>query len=120
MASSYANDILSNPAVLDYTPLRLKDPNPQPTAIDADPCTKALGIVWNKVSDTLTISTSSLPSLSSQINVTKKTLVSDVEKTFDNLGWFSPTMIVAKILLQRCWEQRIDWDDLVPNVYLEE
>ena len=34
--------------------------------------------------------------------------MSDVAKTFDILGWFSPTMIIAKILLQRCWEQRID------------
>ena len=33
-------------------------------------------------------------------NVTKRVLMSDVGKTFDVLGWFSPCMIKIKILLQ--------------------
>ena len=41
-------------------------------------------------------------------------LVSDVAKTFDVFGWFSPTIITIKILLQKLWEQRIDWDETVP------
>ena len=48
-------------------------------------------------------------------NITKWMLVSDVAKTFDMLGWFSPTTIKVKILLQRLWEQKIDWDDPVPT-----
>lgn len=41
-------------------------------------------------------------------------LVSDVAKTFDVLGWFAPTIILVKILLQRLWELKIGWDDDVP------
>ena len=45
----------------------------------------------------------------------QRALVSDIAKTFDVLGWFSPSMVKAKILLQRCWEQKLDWDDPVPS-----
>jgi len=47
-------------------------------------------------------------------NITKRMLVSDIAKTFDVLGWFSPTIIKVKILLQRLWEQKVDWDDQMP------
>ena len=40
-------------------------------------------------------------------------LISDIAKTFDVLGWFSPSIIKVKILLQKVWELRIDWDDHV-------
>ncbi len=42
-------------------------------------------------------------------------LISDVSKTFDILGWFSPTIIKVKILFQRLWELKIDWDEPVPT-----
>lgn len=51
--------------------------------------------------------------------ITKRFLVSDIAKTFDVLGWFSPSIVIAKILLQRAWEHRIDWDDDVPNTIVE-
>ncbi len=35
---------------------------------------------------------------------------------FDVLGWFSPTVIKMKVLLQRLWEVKLDWDDPVPDV----
>jgi hypothetical protein len=41
-------------------------------------------------------------------------LVSDVVKVFDVLGWFAPATVHMKILLQRLWEQKSDWDDPVP------
>ena len=44
--------------------------------------------------------------------------MSDVAKTFGVLGWFSPTIIKVKILMQRLWELKIDWDDpLPPNIH---
>ena len=77
--------------------------------------TKTLGIVWNNSSDTLKLSILSLSSPPSQIDPTKRSVVSDVAKTFDILGWFSPTTIIAKILLLRCWEQKVNWDGQVPQ-----
>ena len=49
--------------------------------------------------------------------MTKRSLVSDVAKTF---GWYSPTIVKAKILLQALWLEGIGWDDCVPNTILEE
>ena len=46
---------------------------------------------------------------------TKRTLASDIAKTFDVLGWFAPVIIKAKILLQRLWEEGLGWDDPVPS-----
>ena len=46
--------------------------------------------------------------------------MSDIAKTYDVLGWFSPTIVKAKILLQRVWEARVDWDEEVPESIHEE
>ena len=52
--------------------------------------------------------------------MTKRALVADVARTVDALGWYSPTLIKAKILLQLLWLERISWDDCVPSTILEE
>ena len=41
--------------------------------------------------------------------------MSDIVKTFDILGWFSPAFIKVKNLLQQLWELKVDWDDPVPE-----
>ena len=82
-----------------------------------DQYTKTLGIEWNSNSDHFRLTIASLPSLKS---ITKRKLVSDIAKTFDILGWFAPAIIKVKILLQRLWEQRVDWDDVVPDPIHEE
>ena len=55
---------------------------------------------------------SDLPPLS---NMTKRSLVSDIAKLFDILGWFSPVIVKMKILLQQLWELKLSWDDPVPQ-----
>ena len=52
--------------------------------------------------------------------LTKRALVSDIAKTFDDLGWFAPVIIKAKILLQRVWESGTGWDDSVPETITSE
>ena len=63
---------------------------------------------WNTKSDHFRPTISRLPSVAT---VTKCFLVSDIAKTYDVLGWFSPAMIKVKILTQRLWELKIHWDD---------
>ena len=82
------------------------------TIPDIDTYTKTLGIEWNAVADCFRLTVAELPP---PVNVTKRFLVSDVAKTFDILGWFSPSIILVKILLQRLWELKVDWDDVVPQ-----
>ena len=77
-------------------------------SLDADAYTKTLGIAWNATSDHFRITAAQLPTLE---NLT-------IAKTFGVLDWFSPSFVKAKILLQRCWEQKLDWDDPVPSSIL--
>ena len=79
---------------------------------DATEYTKTLDIEWNPSSDQFHLTVSKLPISD---HITKQLLVSDITKTFDVLGWFAPSIIKAKILLQRCWEQKLNWDDPVPS-----
>ena len=78
--------------------------------------TKTLGLEWNTATDTFHMTVSKLSSFET---VTKRILVSDIAKVFDVLGWFSPAIVSMKILLQRVWEERVDWDDSVPGVIQE-
>ena len=45
--------------------------------------------------------------------LTKRALASDIARLFDILGWCSPAVIKPKILLQRLWEDKLNWDDPV-------
>jgi len=47
---------------------------------------------------------------------TKRNITSNVAKVFDSLGFLSPATIKMKILLQRLWELKLEWDDSVPQV----
>jgi len=50
--------------------------------------------------------------------ITKCLLVSDIAKTFDVLGWFSPSTVKMKILLQQLWELKVGWDNSVlPSIH---
>ena len=77
---------------------------------------KTLGLEWNTNMDHFCLTVADLPPLE---RVTRHLLVSDIDKTFDVLGWFAPTVVKAKILLQRLWEQKVDWDDPVPQAIRE-
>ena len=74
--------------------------------------TKTLGLEWNTVTDIFHITISKLPPSET---VTKRILVSDIAKVFDVLEWFAPATVSVNILLQRVWEERVDWDDPVPE-----
>ena len=71
-----------------------------------------LGVFWNSSSDNFFIRMN-LPVNSS--NYTKRTILSDVSKLFDPLGWFAPVLVYAKILIQDLWIAAVDSDELVPD-----
>ena len=99
-------------SVLQHIPAELRDSQSFHNVPDTEEYTKTLGVEWNSTSDYFRLTVAKLPSTR---DLTKRLLVSDVAKTFDVLGWFSPTIIKIKILLQRIWELKIDWDDPLPS-----
>ena len=48
-------------------------------------------------------------------SMTKQTMLSNISRVFDALGWFSPTTIQIKIIILRTSELDIGWDDQVPE-----
>ncbi|XP_078043950.1 uncharacterized protein LOC144473703 [Augochlora pura] len=50
---------------------------------------------------------------SSDNPMTKRELFSEIAKLYDPLGWLSPVVIRAKILMQSQWLEKIQWDEPV-------
>ncbi len=99
----------SDPIVIEHLSPELREAHPSHLLNEY---TKTLGIKWNSTTDQFQLNVSELPPPE---RVTKRSFVSDVARTFDILGWFSPSIISVKILLQRLWEHGIGWDDDVPS-----
>ena len=107
----------SDPYVLESIPTDLRDSQATVILSHSDQYTKTLGIEWNASCDHFRVNITQLPPIE---YMTKRSFVYDVAKTFDSLGWYSPTIVKAKILLQALWFEGIGWDDCVPNAILEE
>ena len=73
---------------------------------------KALGVHWDSSRDVLQVSIGTLSPLK---QCTKRSVISDIAKTFDVLGWFAPATILMKILFQHLWEIKLEWDEEVPR-----
>ena len=102
----------NNILVLESIPRELQDPQVVHTINNTSDYTMTLGIKWNPQLDHFRITVAKLPFLE---GVTKRMLVSDITKTFDVLRWFSRTVVKVKILLQRLWELKVDWDSPIPQ-----
>ncbi|XP_036320498.1 uncharacterized protein LOC118735002 [Rhagoletis pomonella] len=73
---------------------------------------KALGIAWNPAKDHISIKAY----LETDYKITKRQILSDIVKLFDPLGLLSPVVVVAKLILQQIWKEKIDWDQAVTGV----
>lgn len=71
-----------------------------------------LGLGWNPSTDNLHFPTKPL-TVSGKL--TKRIIMSNSLKIFDPLGLLSPSIIIPKIMLQKLWLLKIDWDDPVPQ-----
>jgi hypothetical protein len=77
-----------------------------------DPVTKTLGLSWNSSDDVLTVPTSAT---SSDLKITKRHVLKKIATVFDLLGFVSPVVVQAKILLQELWSRGYEWDEPVTD-----
>ncbi|XP_050339525.1 uncharacterized protein LOC126765898 [Bactrocera neohumeralis] len=68
---------------------------------------KALGITWTPFDDHFHITCN----WKCNDKITKRTILSDVSKLFDPLGFVNPVTVTSKILLQEMWKSKTDWDE---------
>ncbi|XP_048262528.1 uncharacterized protein LOC125385266 [Bombus terrestris] len=71
---------------------------------------KTLGVVWNSFDYSILYSVKINPTTS---RITKRTVSSEIAKIYDPLGLLAPVIVRAKMLLQRLWTLKIDWDENV-------
>nr|CAH7767395.1 unnamed protein product [Callosobruchus chinensis] len=73
-------------------------------------CFKALGLTWNKRNDTFNFEVSIC---GNDQKVTKRLILSIISQLFDPMGLISPCVIIGKVLIQKLWLEKIDWDSPV-------
>ena len=75
--------------------------------IDCNTTVNILGMKWNTVTDTMSLTPKPLPSNSL---VSKRSILQDSSMIYDPLGWATPVTVRAKILLQDVWQRKCTWD----------
>ncbi|XP_048483631.1 uncharacterized protein LOC119692124 [Plutella xylostella] len=78
---------------------------------------KTLGLIWNMGEDVFQYQ-NNLPATAE--SYTKRSILAEIQKLFDPLGWIAPAIIPAKILMQRLWLQKTGWDEDVDEEAREE
>lgn len=69
-------------------------------SLQPDDSLKILGFNWNPETDSFRFRFDE-----DVVPRTKRTILSTIAKLFDPLGWTTPLVIVAKILMQQIWRQ---------------
>jgi len=75
--------------------------------IGDDETIKSLGLSWTPCADDFQFYVTRTVDVD---KVTKRTLLSDLNKVFDPLGFLASVIIKGKIFLQQSWQLKIDWD----------
>ncbi|XP_075162890.1 uncharacterized protein LOC142235523 [Haematobia irritans] len=83
--------------------------------LSEDSSTKTLGVRWNISGDYFTFNQ---PTLDVRQNYTKREVLSSIAKLFDPCGWLAPVIVVAKLVMQQIWLDKIDWDDPLKTITL--
>ncbi|XP_055605703.1 uncharacterized protein LOC129753877 [Uranotaenia lowii] len=73
---------------------------------------KTLGLLWDPVNDDFLFQ---VQPMKNENPPTKRPVLSEIARLFDPLGLLGPTVVLAKLVMQRLWQKQIRWDDLIPD-----
>ena len=71
---------------------------------------KTLGLRWQANSDNLSYAVC----VSNNTKITKRQILSEISCIFHPLGLLGPSIVLAKIILQRLWLEKLSWDESLP------
>lgn len=80
--------------------------------------TSVLGVCWQAQSDSFQLKVACPSTLPSQFS--RRSLLSEISKTFDPLGFATPFTIRAKVFMQRVWSESSTWDEPLPKPLADE
>ena len=72
---------------------------------------KTLGIFWDSQVDAILYSVDTLTNL---LRVTMRPICSVIARIYDPIGLLAPIIMWTKIILQRVWSLKIEWDESLP------
>jgi len=71
---------------------------------------KSLGFCWKPIADEFRFNvTADLK----RNKLTKRAILSDLNRIFDPLGFFAPVLVKEKIFLQQLWQIKAEWDSVL-------
>ena len=93
-----------------------KKPKPMQMIQSEGAVEKILGLQWDSLDDTCVFNELILPKIG-EAEVTKRLILSTVNRIYDPLGLLSPFTLKFKILLREVWAHvdKFDWDDVLPT-----
>ena len=75
---------------------------------------KALGILWNFETDLLSIKPTNR-----EFGDTKRSMLAFTSSLFDLTGMLTPFRLQPKLLIQKLWWQKVEWDEIIRRDILE-
>ncbi|XP_003738411.1 uncharacterized protein LOC100906333 [Galendromus occidentalis] len=77
---------------------------------------KVLGVTWDPTNDRLRfVIPKRIRGLDPGEVITQRSVLSIVASIFDPLGYLSPYLVRGKLIIQRLWENSLQWNEAVPN-----
>lgn len=86
-----------------------------PLSLNLDKSVKTLGIFWQPNVDEFRFQINF--DLPSNEPTTKRIVLSTIARLFDPLGFITPVILPAKLLLRDLWNENLDWDDTVSEEF---
>ncbi|GFT35117.1 uncharacterized protein TNCV_352571 [Trichonephila clavipes] len=77
-----------------------------------------LGIIWDLDNDVLKCCRN-FDSLTCEVKITKRLVLSTVQKVFDTIGMLASSTLLPKLLLQEIWKMKKAWDQNIVNKFMK-
>jgi hypothetical protein len=100
-------------AFLDGIPRELQETQTT-LSLDNEDGITTLGLLWNPKTGNLQVRSSLNQRQPTDFESTKRKVLAITASIFDPLGLLSPAVIAYKIFLQKLWQDKLQWDGLLP------